>query len=218
MPAKARPQLLFILGTRPMSVEIADLVADVPAFKAVGFVDNEDNARCGHSMAGLPVHWVDEMARYVRTHRALCGLMTTHRARFTDQVEALGMRFATLVHPMARVSSSAQLGHGCIVSAGAVIGAEARLGRHVFVNRGALIGHHTEVGDHASLGPGANVAGHCLLGERVYVGIGAIVNDHVSIGERSVIGAGALVMADLPDRVTAVGAPAKVIKQGGDGK
>lgn len=218
MAARPRTHPLLILGTRPMSVEIADLAADVPGFKVVGFVENEDKARTEHPLEGLPVHWVDEIKRYVRTHWAACGLMTTHRARFTAQVDDIGMRFATLVHPTAHVSPSAHLGEGCVIGAGAVIAAKARLGRHVFVSRAALIGHHTEIGDHTSLGPGANVAGHCRLGERVYVGIGAIINDHVTIGERAVIGAGTLVLDDLAARVTAVGSPARVIKEGGDGK
>lgn len=218
MPAKTRTQPLLILGTRPMSVEIADVAADVPAFKVVGFVENEDEAKAGGRLEGLPIHWVDDIGRFKKTHRAVCGLMTTHRARFTEQVGKIGLRFATIVHPTARVSAKAALGEGCVVGPGAVIAARARLGRHVFVNRGALIGHHAEIGDHASLGPGANVAGHCAIAARVYVGIGAIVSDHVGVGERTVIGAGALVLKDLPARVMAVGAPAKIVKKGIDGK
>mgnify|MGYP000408262092 CR=1 FL=1 len=51
------------------------------------------------------------------------------------------------------------------------------------------------------------------MGVGVYVGIGATVIDHITIGAGSVIGAGAVVTKDLPDRVLAVGVPAKVVKE-----
>jgi len=42
------------------------------------------------------------------------------------------------------------------------------------------------------------------------------VIQRVKIGRNVIIGAGAAVIDDLPDNVTAVGVPAKVLKQHGD--
>jgi len=218
MPSKQIDQPLLILGTRTLAAEIADLASEVAGVHVAGFVENEDRARCEETLEGLPIHWIDDIAGMKDSHVAIGGLMTTHRGRFADQVDAIGMPFATLVHPTARISPTATLADGCIVSAGVIIGAHARLGRHVFVNRGALIGHHTEIGELTSLGPGVNICASCRIGERVYLGAGAIVVDHLGIGERSVIGAGALVLEDLPERVTAVGHPAHIIKRDIDGK
>ena len=216
--AKQPEKPLLILGTRTLAVEIADLASEIPGVQVAGFVDNEDRKRCEDTLEGLPIHWIDDIEDLKDSHWAVGGLMTTHRGRFADQVDAIGMPFATLVHPAARVSPTATLADGVIVSAGAVIAAHATLGRHLFVNRGALIGHHTEIGDLSSLGPGANIAASCQIGERVYFGAGAIVIDHVTIGAQSVIGAGALVTKGIPARVMALGAPARVVKRDIDGK
>ena len=48
------------------------------------------------------------------------------------------------------------------------------------------------------------------LGDNVWLGAGAIVCPGVTIGDDTVVGAGAVVTRDLPARVVAFGAPAKV--------
>ncbi|HQB40063.1 MAG TPA: hypothetical protein PL053_12440 [Deltaproteobacteria bacterium] len=45
------------------------------------------------------------------------------------------------------------------------------------------------------------------------VGAGSTIIPNLNIGENVVIGAGSTVISDLPDNVTAVGSPARIIKQ-----
>ena len=218
MSAKHPQRQLLILGTGRLASEIADLASEIADYRVVGFVENENRERCTSMLDGLPVHWIDDIADLAQTHWAVSGLATTHRNRFTDQIDQLEMPFATLVHPSARVSASASLSDGCIVSAGAIISAHSKLGRGVFVNRAALVGHHTEIGDLCTLGPGANIAGSCEIESRVYFGIGSIVIDHISIGGQSMVSAGALVTKDVPARTMVAGAPARIVKREIDGK
>ena len=216
MGGKSKP--LLLLGTRLLAAELADLVSEIPGFRLMGFVENMERKRCAEKLEGLPVHWVDDVADLAETHWAACALATTHRSRFTDQAVNLGFRFATLVHPWARISSGSQVGEGTIVSPGVVIASHTVLGRHVFVNRGALIGHHTEIGDYVTIQPGANIAGACRIGQATYIGMGALVLDHVKIGSRCIIGAGAVVNKDVPDKVQVVGVPARIVKENITGK
>jgi len=214
----AAGQPLLILGTHVLAPEVADVVSDIPGVRVAGFVENMDRARCATPIDGLPIYWIDDIAPLAATHVATCGIATTHRSRFTDQVDAIGMPFATLVHPTAHVSRTVELGPGTLVGAGVVIGAHTRLGRHVFVNRGALIGHHTTIADFVTIHPGANVAGACEIGEATYVGMEAVVIDHTKVGRHSVIAAGAVVIEEVPDGVLVAGVPAKVVKRNIAGK
>ena len=216
MDPAARP--LLILGTRTFAVEIADLAGDIPGVRVAGFVENMDRERCRETLEGLPIFWVEALAELAQTHSAVCGLGTTHRSRFTDQAAAYNIPFATVVHPLARVSSKTVTGEGAIVSVAAVIAAHSRIGRHVVVNRGALIGHHTVIGDYVTVGPGVNVAGNCRIGEATYIGIGAVVIDNLRIGAHAVVGAGAVVTKDVPDHVQVAGVPARIVKENIPGK
>lgn len=208
----------LILGTRTLSVEIADIISDTPNIRLAGFVENMEPEKCRENLDGLPVYWVDDIAKLAKTHCAVCALATTHRKRFIEQVSAYKIPFATIVHPSARVSSKSTLGEGTIISAGVIIGAHTHLARHVIINRGALIGHHTKIGDYATIQPGANIAGLCTIGNAAYIGMGAIVLDHISVGSHSIVGAGAVVTKDVPDNVQVVGVPAKIVKQNIEGK
>lgn len=211
------PAPVLVLGTTAFSVEIAD-VASAAGYEVVGFVENLDPERCRQPHGELPVHWIDDLDDLAATHLAVCGIGTTRRSIFADQAAERGLGFATVVHPAAHVSPTSRLGEGTVVSAGAVVGAYTTIGRHVFVNRGCLVGHHTEIGDYASLQAGANVAGSCRIGEATFVAMGAVIVDHLSVGSHSVVGAGAVVIRDVPDRVQVVGVPARVVREGIEGR
>jgi acetyltransferase EpsM len=214
--SQAKP--LLILGTRTYAVEVADLVSEIPDFELKGFVENMDRQKCQERLEGLPIFWVDDIADLADSHWAVCGLATTHRSRFVQQVAKLGVRFASLIHPWARISTKSRVGEGSIINPGVIIASHTVLGNHVLVNRGALIGHHTEIGDYVTIQPGANVAGACRIGEATYIGMGALVLDHVIVGAHSIIGAGAVVNKDVPDHVQVVGVPAKIVKENVPGR
>lgn len=213
-----RIRRILVLGTRTFAEEVTDFVTDIPGVVVEGFVENLNPERCATPLRGRPVIWVDDLPKFAGTHEVVCALSTTKRSRFTAQAAAHGMRFATLVHPTSHVSKSATLGPGTVVNALAAVGAHAVLGANVIISRGVLVGHHSRLGDHVTVGPGANIAGCTEIGEATYVGMGAIVLDHVKVGDHALIGSGALVNRDVPSRVQVLGMPARITREGVDGK
>jgi sugar O-acyltransferase (sialic acid O-acetyltransferase NeuD family) len=211
-------QKLLILGRGNFAVEVADLVNDIPGYSVAGFVENMEPERCRDGVEGLPLFWIDDIGRMANDHLAVCALGSTKRSGFIELVSGYGFRFATLVHPTASVSGSSYVGEGSIISPGVIVAAKTRIGRYVILNRGALIGHHTEVGDLTTVGPGANIAGSCMVGRSSFIGMGAIINDHITVGSGSVVGSGAVVTRNVPDNVQVVGIPARIVKEGIEGK
>jgi sugar O-acyltransferase (sialic acid O-acetyltransferase NeuD family) len=211
-------QKLVILGTHVFAEEVADLVGDGDAYQLAAFAENWDRGRCPGGLLGRPVLWVDDLPPLAGTHLAVCALGTTKRRAFIEQVAAMGFRFATVLHPAARVSTTSRVGEGSILSVGAVVAAHTRVGRHVIVNRGALLGHHAAVGDYVTISPGANVAGKVRVGDGAFLGMGAVVLDGVQVGAGSVVAAGSVVTRDVPERVQVMGVPAKITKEGVEGR
>jgi sugar O-acyltransferase (sialic acid O-acetyltransferase NeuD family) len=125
---------------------------------------------------------------------------------------ASGFDIATVVHPSSVISKNASIGHGTVAMAGSVINADAKVGEACIVNTNAVIEHDCALADAVHISPGACLAGGVFVGECSWVGIGASVIQQKVIGKNVKVGANAAVVTDLPDNVTAVGVPARIIK------
>ena len=121
-------------------------------------------------------------------------------------LEEYGIPIATIIHPSAIISPTAQV-------ANAVIHTLARIGTGCIINTGAIVEHDCVVKDFVNMSPNCAMAGHCSVESRAFLGIGSTLSPAVTIGEDAVIGAGAVVLTDIPAHATAVGVPAKIIKQ-----
>jgi sugar O-acyltransferase (sialic acid O-acetyltransferase NeuD family) len=179
----------------------------------LGFVD-EDAAAHGRTLDGFPVlggwEWLEGADR---DHVSVVVAVGTPVAceRLAGRARLLGLRIARAVSPQAWVASTATLGEGAIVFPGAVVNTQARVGDHVTLNVAATVSHDSRIGAFTIVGPGAHIAGNVTLGDGCFVGMGANLIHGVRVGAGSVIGAGAVVLDDVPERVTVVGVPARVV-------
>lgn len=128
-------------------------------------------------------------------------------------LEEYGIPIATIIHPSAIISPTAQVNCGSTILANAVIHTLARIGTGCIINTGAIVEHDCVIKDFVNMSPNCAMAGHCSVESRAFLGIGSILSPGVTIGEDAVIGAGAVVLTDIPAHATAVGVPAKIIKQ-----
>ena len=202
---------LLILGTGVFAEEVADL-ALAAGREVAGFVEGRDRSRCAEGLNGLPIYWIDDVARLAPGCDAVCAVGSSARSGFIEQGRAAGLTFAILAHPSSTVFASASLAQGVILGAGVVIGAGTRVGAHAILNRGCLIGHHVRIGDYATLAPGCNVGGLASIGSGCQVGMGAIVIDRVIVGDGASVGAGALVTRDVAIGMRVVGSPARAVR------
>jgi len=124
-----------------------------------------------------------------------------------------GLKPITACHPRAYISGSAQLGLGCQVLCGAILGARVKIGEQVILNTGAQADHECVLGHGVHLGPGATLAGRVTVGCHTFVGAGAVILPDVVIGADVIVGAGAVVTRDVPDGAVVVGVPARPIEK-----
>lgn len=105
---------------------------------------------------------------------------------------------ASDIHPSATLGYGLRLPHptGVVIHQDAVIGNECMLMQQVTIGQMA--------------GPGAPV-----IGANVYVGAGAKILGPVIIGDGVRVGANAVVLDNLPSQCTAVGIPARIVRNRG---
>lgn len=127
-------------------------------------------------------------------------------------VEKLKGEFGKAVHPTAIVSPTAAIDEGTVVMQGAIIQADAQVGKHCIINTGASVDHECKIEDFVHISPHATLCGNVSIGEGAWIGAGATVIPGVKVGKWTVVGAGSVVIKDIPDGMTVVGVPAKVIK------
>lgn len=183
------------------------LAAGIP----VVVVLDDDRARWGTSLLGIPIAGPLASLGGRGLRRALIGIGSNDARR--RLVRELDADWVVAVHPAAWVHPSVRLGAGTVVFAGAVIQPDTVIGVHAIVNTGATVDHDCAVGSFAHLAPGSHLSGGVTIGEGVLMGIGSSAIPGVTVGEWSVVGAGAAVVDNLPARVTAVGVPARPLRE-----
>ncbi|WP_342559436.1 acetyltransferase [Metasolibacillus sp. FSL K6-0083] len=135
------------------------------------------------------------------------------RRKITERLQLAKERYGTVIHPSAIISSSATFGYGTVVMPNVVVNADSIIGNHVILNTGCIVEHDCIVQSFAHISPSAVLTGGVSVQEGTQVGARSSVNPTIQIGKWTMIGAGSAVIDNIPDYVTAVGVPAKIIKE-----
>jgi sugar O-acyltransferase (sialic acid O-acetyltransferase NeuD family) len=130
-----------------------------------------------------------------------------------DGLRVEGLAGGRLLHPSSQVGRDVELGRDVLLAPGVIITRRVQIGNHCILNVKASISHDCVIGDYVNINPGAILCGNVRVGDGSFVGAGAVVKEGITIGRGVVVGAGAAVVRDLPDGVTAVGVPARPIKE-----
>jgi sugar O-acyltransferase (sialic acid O-acetyltransferase NeuD family) len=117
------------------------------------------------------------------------------------------------IHPSTVISKRTKIGSGNFIAAGVIINTGSILEDNVIINTAATIDHDNYIKNYAQISPGCNLAGNVTIEENVFIGTGAVIIPGKTIGAHAIIGAGSVVIDDIPPGCTAVGVPARIIKQ-----
>ena len=126
-----------------------------------------------------------------------------HKLKFLARCVSQWSRFWTgiEIHPGARIGRRLVIDHGC----GIVIGETAEIGDDCLLYHGVTLG-----------GTGKDQGKrHPTIGNNVMISCGAKVLGPFRVGDNARIAANAVVLTEVPERATAVGIPAKVVRIAG---
>ncbi len=204
-----------IIGAGGHGKVVLEILQAAKKHQPVGFVD-ADPSLAGKKVGGLPVLGAANVLGKLKSQKIKGAIIAIgdNRARrsYAQVLKQHGFELINAVHPKAIVSPSATLGKGIVVAMGAVVGSEAVVDDLAIINTSAVVDHECVIEEAAHICPTAALAGRVRIGACAFVGLGAKILPCLTIGPEAIVGAGAVVLRDLPQGVTAVGVPAKVVK------
>lgn len=128
-------------------------------------------------------------------------------------VDVVGVTAANVV-----VMDDVDIAPGALLSPFVTLTSNIRIGRCFHANLYSYVEHDCVIGDHVTFAPGVQCNGNVVIGDRAYIGAGAIIRQGrpgtpLRIGAGATVGMGAIVTRDVPDGVTVVGNPARLLKR-----
>jgi sugar O-acyltransferase (sialic acid O-acetyltransferase NeuD family) len=210
---------VIIVGAAGTGREVAEAIEDINSlgrtWNLLGFLD-DDPQKHTREYNGYPVLGSISTAADYPTCQFVLVLGNHRDLRLTKRV--LGRlsldanRFATIIHPTARLSRYTELGVGTVVLQNCVITSNARIGSHVLMLFGSHIGHDCIVNDYVVIAPNAVLAGGVRVCEGCYIGANATILQKTKVGPWSCVGMGAAVFSDVGPNSTVMGNPARLLK------
>jgi sugar O-acyltransferase (sialic acid O-acetyltransferase NeuD family) len=140
------------------------------------------------------------------------------RKQIYAKVKAMKIKLTTLIDPSAIISDTATLGEGVIVAPFSHVTSSTVLGNNVVVNAHTIIGHDITIGEHSVISTNVSIGGSSVIGAESYIGLGAQTKDRLSIGEQVIVSMGAIVFKDIPDKMIAMGNPARPLRRNEESK
>ncbi|MBQ3149845.1 MAG: acetyltransferase [Clostridia bacterium] len=184
-------------------------------YNILGFCD--DNASLhGKSLSDYPVLGGSE---YLLNYDSpLCVVIAVgkphiRRLIYNKISENKNICFPTVTAPGAVCSDRVKIGKGCIIGFFSCMTVDIEIGDFALISNHCNVGHDAVLGDFVTLYPAVHVSGNVHIGTECEIGVGSNIIQGLSLGDRTVIGAGAAVVSDIEGDCTAVGVPARVIRQ-----
>lgn len=183
-------------------------------FELEGFLD-DDIEKWGEFICGLPVLGpVSQLLGRTEETAVVIGIADPKvrkylvREYFSDIISS-----PNLIAKNTWISKGVSLGKGVIIYPGTQINYETAIDDFVIINMNCAIGHNNIISKYSTLSPGVSLGGFTQIGEGVTMGINTATRQSINIGSDSIIGGMSMVIKNIPENVTAVGIPARVIKQ-----
>lgn len=193
---------MYLFGASGHGKVVAE-IAEKLELKITAFVDED------HSKKELSGY---EVIHEVSQPEVMFITIGNNRIRKKIAEQYTTASYPLLIHPQTAISKRAALLDGTVAMAGVSVNADVKIGKHCIINTNASIDHDCVLEDFVHISPNAALAGDVKVGEGTHIGIGACVIQGITIGKWCTIGAGTVVIRDVPDGVTVVGNPGRIIR------
>lgn len=201
---------LIIIGAGGHAQSVIDSV-NKKEYRIVGLIDEftKEKSIFGIKVIGKSLNDIDNVRKYC--YFVAIG-NNLDRKRWFNELIKNKLEVINIIDKTAIISDSAKIGRGCFFGKMSIVNAGATIGDNVVINTKSLVEHGNKIESDVSLATNVALNGEVHVKEGAFIGSSSVVICQKTIGKNAIIGAGAVVINDIPDDATAVGVPAKVIK------
>lgn len=167
---------LLILGAGTYGVVAKEIALSMNCFDKIEFVD--DQAKLAADGSGV-VGTSEDIKRLSSafSHAVVALGNPEIRIKLLQKIEnETTMEIATLISPLAYVSSSANIGKGCIIEPMAVIHTGCVIGNGCLISAGAVVNHISTLEDGVHVDCNATVAGYMNVPRATKIACGEVFN------------------------------------------
>lgn len=211
---------LVFLGASTAFDEIVEIVRDVnaekPRWEVVAALDDAEHAK-GTSIQGVPV--AGRLEDWTRFRDAdFVFAIGSHRTRMLrlailDRLRIPENRFPSLIHPRAKVYTTATVGAGSIVHMNVAVLAGAVLEPFAIATFNAIVGPRAALRRGAMLASAAVALTEVEIGACAFVGAASCIAEGVRIGPGAMIGMGTHVFRDVYPGAFVLGHPPREMRR-----
>ena len=120
-------------------------------------------------------------------------------------------RFETLIHPSAKIFSTARIGYGCIVHYGTVVFNHTVMESFVVIAANCVIAVSNYLGRGALFGSNITTTTGVKIGSFSFIGSSSSIGENIEIGPGAQIGMGSLILKNIPAGSFVLGNPPKML-------
>lgn len=208
---------IVIIGAGGFGKEIAWLIERINSktlsYNIIGYLDDNKPIGCKNGKY-LVVGSLDYLKDKEGIAVAVAIGSSKTRHIVVDKIKKINNKayFPNLIDPSAIYGEWLNIGEGNLICASNILTVDYTIGNFNIINLDCTIGHDAILKDYITLYPSVNISGNVLIDNYSELGTGSQVIQGITIGKNVIVGAGAVVVKNLEDNITAVGSPAKKIK------
>lgn len=204
---------MVIAGAGGHSLEVLDILLKQGFGGEIMFFDDYVSEKLIHDRY-LVTNKFEELEKLISKDRKfVLGVGNpVYRQKMFGLITGLGGELQSLMGKNCVLSDYAVLSQVDIMNM-VFVGSEVVIGKGSLVNTGAQVHHEVKLGEFCEVSPKAVLLGGSQIGDNTRIGAGATVLPNVRIGSHVIVGAGSVINRDVPDNVTVVGVPGRIIKR-----
>jgi sugar O-acyltransferase, sialic acid O-acetyltransferase neuD family len=208
---------IVIIGASGFAREVAWLIEEInnrnKEWEILGFVDDNfrDLPKCinGYKVLG-DINYINQLSNEIFL------IVGIGNGKIREKIvkRTKERKFATLIHPDIKISSTNKIEEGTIICSGSILTVNINIKSHCIINLDCTIGHSATLEEYTTVLPSTNISGNVSIKRCTTLGTGVKIIQGITIGKNVMVGAGTIIIRDVEDNCTVVGNPGKIIKKG----